>query len=172
MQIGARLVHATIESGRISESVLEILGSNRLCSIATVTAAGQPHINTAFFVVEESTLSLYFLSDPASLHAVNLHGNPHAAVTVFHSQQIWGDSLVGLQLFGSAAGAAEAVSATAESLYRQRFPAYQEWFDSLDAKAKASFRSRFYRFVPERLKLLDEARFGEETFVGCAIERP
>ncbi|HJZ86050.1 MAG TPA: pyridoxamine 5'-phosphate oxidase family protein [Polyangia bacterium] len=139
--------------GRLRARVLDILASNRLCSIATVTADRRAHIHTAYFCFS-SQLDLFFLSHPSALHCRNLATHRSAAATVFSSAQTWSGPDRGLQLFGTCAPATGA-----ERLYARRFPAY------------TASEYRFYRFRPRQLKLLDEAEFGDGIFVTATIRR-
>jgi uncharacterized protein YhbP (UPF0306 family) len=163
--------HPQVPSGSIQESLRNILDVVPLCSIATVNEGGDAHINTAFFAVDWETFHLYFLSDPTTLHGANLVRSAHCALAVSDTRQRWGESLAGMQLFGSATLAATHIAAAATALYRQRHPAYGDWLDALDVNQKSALSIRFYAFVPNRVKVLDEDRFGEETFVECTIDR-
>jgi hypothetical protein len=67
----------------VSATVFTILDRNVLCSSATATPEGGPHINTAYFSYSEA-LDLYFLSHPASRHCRNLSIHSAMAMTVFY----------------------------------------------------------------------------------------
>ena len=55
-------------------------------------------------------------------------------------------------------------------VYGHRFTAYAAWKAALKPGDPAG-QYRFYRFVPERVKILDEAEFGDAVFVQAAIVR-
>jgi len=161
------------DSDRLNASVARILAANTLCSIATRNEAGTVHISTAFFCFGRDLL-LYFLSHPDSVHCHNLARVPQMAVAAFDSHQPWGDPHTGLQLFGTGALADPDASSQARELYAARFPRYRECLlRTPDGQPPSStFRGlKFYRFVPQRVQILDEWEFGEEVFIPATILR-
>lgn len=151
-----------------------MLEDSTLCSIATVTPAGRAHINTGY-VAYSRDLELYFLSDPNSRHCRNLAANPSMGMTIFDSTRVWGGSDRGVQLFGTASEARGAAAAKAERTYAARFAPYGRWMQGRTAKERALAADlrvlRFYRFRPDRLKILDEAEFGGGVFGTAKIPR-
>jgi len=160
---------------RVRKSVFRVLRGNVLCSIATVTRAHRAHINTAYFVYSLD-LDLYFLSDPNSLHCRNLSANPSMGMTVFNSAQAWGRPDRGIQLFGSAREARGEEAEAARRVYGRRFRAYSLIMAGTSEEDRKQARQlgsyRFYHFIPNRVKILDEREFGGGVFVVVAIERP
>lgn len=154
---------------RFSRSIQRILRETSLCSIATLTPGGYPHINTAYFAVSEG-FELYFLSHPGSRHCRNLSKFPSAAVTVFSSGQRWTAPGRGLQLFGRCAQARGRHADAAEQAYGKRFPAHARWKAALEGDSPAR-AYRFYRFVVSALKILDERTFGDGVFVSARVGR-
>ncbi len=159
---------------RIQRSLLHILASNQLCSIATVARGGRPHINTAFFAYS-SNLEIYFLSDPESLHCRNLVVNPSMAMTIFNSSQKWDAPGRGVQLFGRGHRTQARLADRAEKVYGTRFPAFARW---LAGRSPAERRQAallpsyaLFRFLPTRVKILDEAEFGGAVFIVAAVHR-
>jgi hypothetical protein len=141
--------------------------------MATRNEAGTVHISTAFFCFGHD-LFLYFLSHPESVHCHNLARVPQMAVAAFDSHQAWGDPHTGIQLFGTGALADADASSQAGELYAARFPRYREsLFPTPDGRSPSStFRVlRFYRFVPQRVQILDEWEFGEEVFITATVLR-
>ena len=159
---------------RIRQSVGRILRENVLCSMSTVTPGNRPHINTAYFCYA-SDLELYFLSDPSSRHCRNLERNPSLAMTIFRSAQEWGGQDRGLQLFGTCRRTRGAGARDAERCYAARFSPYRKWMKGLspaERRQAALLRSyAFYRFLPSRIKILDEGEFGGAMFVTAAVVR-
>jgi nitroimidazol reductase NimA-like FMN-containing flavoprotein (pyridoxamine 5'-phosphate oxidase superfamily) len=98
---GAHIEVQRISEERARRSLFRILKSNMLCSMATVTAEGRAHINTAYFSFPRD-LVLYFLSHPSSTHCRNLATNPSIAIAVFSSRQIWSGPDQGLHCLGFA----------------------------------------------------------------------
>lgn len=173
--MGVRIMTRGFSEARVRASAFRILRGTALCSMATVSRGRRAHINTAYFCCSDD-LELYFLSDVRSRHCRNLTSNPSVAVTVCRSTQRWDGPDEGLQLFGACRQARGSLAARAERLYAARFPAYARWMASAGgdaARRAARLRSyRFFRFVPRRLKILDERVFGEATFVVASVRRP
>jgi uncharacterized protein YhbP (UPF0306 family) len=167
--VSGRLLSAGPPADRVRASLLSILSSNVLFSIATVNPDGTAHINTAYFSYSDA-LELYFLSHPASSHCRNLARNPSIAATVFSSTQQWTDPGQGVQLFGTCAATEAGAAEQAERVYRTRFPGYERW--------KASLRSgdpgreyRLYRFDAASVSILDERNLGDALFVRASVQR-
>jgi uncharacterized protein YhbP (UPF0306 family) len=166
---GAPIPSGTPPAERLLQSVSRVLGSTPLAAWATVAASGRAHVNTGYFAFSDA-LHLYLLSHPGSLHCRNIAVNPSMAVAVFASAQNWADPGRGIQLFGTCAPVSEADAAEAERAYAQRFPAYAEWKRTLES-GNPALEYRFYRFVTERMKVLDEAEFGDGVFVEARVSR-
>jgi len=151
----------------VRASLFRMLKENVLCSVATVTSGPQPYVSTAYFSYSND-LELYFLSHPESQHCRNLDINPSMAMTVFSSSQTWGGLDHGLQFFGTCEVAQGAHATKARNSYKKRFPAYASWRKSLrqDDPGKSY---RLYRFVPTRVKVLDEQ--WKEPFAVARISR-
>jgi uncharacterized protein YhbP (UPF0306 family) len=144
---------------RIERAAFGLLDASPLCAISTVSPRTTTHIHTAYFVWNRD-LEIFWLSDPAARHSRNVRVRPSTAITVFDSQQVWGQPDRGIQLFGSTRQLPATEIAHAESLYAARFPGY----------ATPGLRAyRFYRFRTERLKVFDEAVFGAGVFVTANI---
>jgi len=159
---------------RIHRSVFRILRDSALCSMSTVAPGNRAHINTAYFCYSPD-LNFYFLSDPDSLHCKNVERNPSMAMMVMNSSQTWGGSDRGIQLFGTCHRVRGPAAKEAERRYGSRFPAYATWLRRTDRSGRRGadlLRSyAFYRFVPTRIKILDEAEFGGAAFVIAGVTR-
>jgi len=92
------------------------------------------------------------------------------AVSVFDSTQNWNEPGRGVQFFGSCKQVAEADKPQVEGVYSKRYEAYQAWKANLRGGDPA-LNYRFYRFIPDRLKILDEPEFGDAIFVVAEIAR-
>jgi uncharacterized protein len=163
-----RRASGALELRKVRRSAMRILRDNVLCSMATVTSRNRAHVNTAYFSFSNG-LELYFLSDPASLHSRNLSTNRSMAVAVYSSSQTWGGPDRGLQLFGTCSEARGAYAGRAERAYARRFADYALWRSAAADRGRAALR--FYRFRTTRLKLLDEAEFGDAVFVSVVLDR-
>ncbi len=165
---GARTILPGVPEGTILRSLFRILKRNALCSIATVTAAGRPHINTAYFCYSRQ-LVLYFLSHPNAQHCRNLSRSPFAGVTIYSAEQPWGSPNEGVQLFGVCHRATGAYQREAERLYGKQFPSYRRWHSSAGKGRGREYR--LYRLVVDTLKLLDERAIGDAIFAHAAVRR-
>ena len=98
------------------------------------------------------------------------------AMTIFDSRQRWEAPGRGVQLFGTARRTRGAQARRAAEVYGARFPSFTRWLKgrtSADRRQAALLRSYgLYRFLPTRVKILDEAEFGGATFIIAAIHRP
>src|SRR2546427_10222993 len=159
---------------RIQRSVFRILRDSALCSMSTVAPGNRAHINTAYFCYSPD-LNFYFLSDPDSLHCKNLERNPSMAMMVMNSSQTWGGGDRGIQLFGACHRVRGPAAKEAERRDGSRFPAYATWRRRTARSGRRAadlFRSSaFYRFVPTRTKIRDEAGFGGAA-LGSAGREP
>lgn len=159
---------------RIRRSISRILRENVLCSMSTVSSGNRPHINTAYFCYT-ADLELYFLSDPSSQHCRNLERNPSLAMTIFRSAQEWGGQDRGLQLFGTCRRTRGRGATEAERCYAARFSPYAKWMKGLSPAERRQadlLRSySFYRFLPKRIKILDEREFSGAVFVTAIVVR-
>lgn len=157
---GGRGLQKRYPLGRLRRSVARILRTNVLCAMATVRS-GRAHLNTAYFCYSPD-LEVVFLSDPRAAHCRNLVRNPSMAIAVYSSTQTWGKPDAGLQFFGRCAEARGRQGLEAQRLYGNRFPAYR----SSDLR-----EYRFYRFVPQRIKIFDERTLGGGVFVEVGVRR-
>ena len=159
---------------RIRRSISRILRENVLCSMSTVGPGNRAHINTAYFCYTPE-LVLYFLSDPESRHCRNLARDPSLAMTIFKSAQEWGGQDRGLQLFGTCRRTRGRGANEAERVYAARFSPYAKWMKGMSPAGRqqaALLRSyAFYRFLPSRIKILDEREFGGAIFVTARVAR-
>lgn len=80
----------------LNELARGIIKSNQYCTLATVDGEGNPWISPVAYVYDEKW-NLYFVSMPASKHGKNISAKDNIAVSIFDSQQVWGDG-VGLQI--------------------------------------------------------------------------
>ena len=138
----------------------DLLDASPLCAIATVTARGHAHVNTAYFAWSPE-LDLVWLSEAQARHSRNIRSNGTVAIAVYDSSQSWGTPDRGIQLFGSAREVERAAEREAETLYRERFPDH--------GRVALSAPYRFYRFRTRRLKLFDEHALGAAVFVTARV---
>jgi uncharacterized protein YhbP (UPF0306 family) len=152
---------------RVERSVNRVLDETSLCAWSTVTRGKKAHVNIGYFAYSDE-LEFFLLSHPSSVHCRNVEANSSMAVAVFASTQRWTDPGRGIQFFGTCARAAGADAARAELVYGQRFSAFAAWKAAIKP-ADAESGYRFYRFLAEKLKVLDESELGEAVFVEADI---
>jgi uncharacterized protein YhbP (UPF0306 family) len=162
--------NAEYATERMHQSVFCILEALELCSIATVGPDGEGHINTAFFCYTPN-LEFYFVSDTETTHSQNIARSRKIAVAVFDTHQPWGEPLRGLQFFGDCHLATTLESATALKTHAARFHAYGDYIRALSPLERDKSPYRFYVFQVIKVKILDEAQFGEECFITADIIR-
>jgi uncharacterized protein YhbP (UPF0306 family) len=159
--MGIRESRRRIGAERLGRLARQLLEASTLCAIATVSSRGGAHINTAYFAWS-TAFDLVWLSEPHARHSRNLSATETVAIAVYDSNQTWGNSDRGIQLFGTAREVSGRATAHAERTYAERFPTYTE----------SDFAAyRFYRFRPRRLKLFDETALGAGVFVTARVSR-
>lgn len=167
---GVRFTRGEVPLDGFRESVNEILAESRLFTLATATASGGVHANTAFFAADEE-LALCFVSERTTEHSRNAAEDPRAAATVFCEPPQYGEQLRGLQLFGRVAECEADELSHALDVYQGRFPEF-----AADPEVRERFRtgtapSALYRFTVESLTLLDEPRFGRRNYISAEASR-
>jgi Pyridoxamine 5'-phosphate oxidase len=150
-----------VSSARIAVTARRLLDASTLCAIATVSPRGSAHINTAYFAWTEA-FEIVWLSDPAAAHSRNLETEPSAAVSVFDSNQVWGEPDRGIQVFGTAREVGPRPGSAVPDVYSRRFPAYP---------GEELGGYRFYVLRPRRIKLFDERELGPGVFVTATVGR-
>jgi uncharacterized protein len=150
-----------LAAARMAATARRLLDASTLCAIATVTADGSAHVNSAYFAWSRD-FHIVWLSEPRARHSRNLRVNNSVAIAVYDSTQTWGMPDRGIQLFGSAREVGGENDNQAETLYAKRFPDFTE----TDLSAYG-----FYVFRARRLKLFDERALGAGTFVTARLTR-
>jgi uncharacterized protein YhbP (UPF0306 family) len=164
---GVPILTSGISYGHVQRTIYRLLAENVLCSMATITAEGRAHINTAYFSYTPD-LKVYFFSHPNALHCQNILSNPSMALAIFSSRQIWGNPDRGLQLFGVCKKVTGREVSKADKLYGDRFAKYTAW--KADLPSDSTGRDyRFYRFVTTELKVFDEKELGAGIFVVARV---
>ncbi len=112
---------------------------------------------------------LYFLSDPATRHSLNLQHSPLAAASVTEDHRDW-RTIQGLQLQGRASLVGLRESTRALAAYCQKYPDVKQILQKPGA-FKGVSKARWHRLVPELLKFTDNSRvFGERFELRLASE--
>lgn len=150
-------------SEELRRKVLDYLRGHHVLTLATVGPDG-PAAASLFYACNDA-LNLYFLSDPASQHCVNLEANPRVAVTVHGDQSDW-RQIQGVQLWGTAGQVTNPHELRhALATYTSRFPFVGEMMRSLSVLSPQGESSpelagrlraaRLYRITPQRVRWID-----------------
>lgn len=163
--------HEKYPSEKIKDSLANIFSSNKLMSIASINK-DQSWINVAFYAFNNH-LQLFFLTEIDAQHSKNLLANSSVAVSIFNSNQPWGPGkLQGLQLFGTCSKAEGIRLIEGGKLYIERFPDATKYLGKPNDLLDALLGSWIYVIYPQKIKILDELVFGEDTYVTIDINRP
>ncbi len=142
------------------EPVRALLDETTTMVLATHMPDGTPRATPVFFAAD-SSLRLVFLSDPKSVHSLNLTRLPEASAAVYPEEADW-RRLRGLQMQGRAEALAGAQADDARHIYAQRFPFVTQLAEALAA-------SQIYAFRPSWVRLIDNRRgfgFQQEWALG------
>jgi uncharacterized protein YhbP (UPF0306 family) len=166
-----KFAHPDHDSELLKESILEILDSTELWSMATVTPENRSHINTAYFSYDRD-FNFYFITSPHTEHGKNISSNPIVAVTIFNTNQPWKKvPFRGIQLWGNARDLnIFAYPGVARESYCSRFSDADEWIGPPKTERAEDVHDRFFEVVPFRLKLFDEKIFGLHTLIELNLE--
>ena len=151
----------------LSDSVNLTLQSVQLMSLSI--GAAVPNICSVYFTLYDET-SLCFVTNVNSKHAKLLGKTDAASVAIYNSNQLWANPKVGIQMTGNCKQASVAESIKARSRHAERFPAKTKDTTVTKMVADAMDGLRFFIFIPSEIKILDEPRFGEETYVTLVRE--
>lgn len=149
-------------------SVEEILNSNLLCTISSIGGRGEPHSKTAYFAADDS-LDVIILTQPSTRHGQNVQVDKRVSLTIFDSSQVWGQPHKGLQLSGVCSQVPDLENPAAFECYASKHPALLELASSSDVMLR-DLESRFFRVNVGAIRLIDEARFGEETHFDMTVD--
>lgn len=134
--------------------VLKFLAENKLMAVATY--GDFPWIATVYYTFDKN-LNLYFLSNPATLHAQQILKNPKVAVSIANSSQDINKPKRGLQL----SGIAQQISGLEKIKY-----ALDLWKTNLKVvNPKLTYKAvtgRMFKITPKRIKLFDQELFKVE----------
>jgi uncharacterized protein YhbP (UPF0306 family) len=139
--------------------MLSFLTAHNTLTLATVGPEGRPHACALFYAVGPGP-TLYFLSDPATVHAQHIGEGAQIAAAIQQDGQAW-QEIRGLQLHGFAAPCLTAdEKAGAHKIYAARFP----FVATASRLAEALTRARYYKITPSWMRLIDNTRgFGHKT---------
>lgn len=131
------------------------LSAHNTLTLAAIGPDGAPHAAAVFYAVADD-LTLYFLSDPKTLHAQHIGAGAAVAAAIEENNQDW-KSIRGLQLHGFAAPCAGTDEEDlARAVYAARFPFVARASDVLSATLAGPLsRARYYQITPTWMRLID-----------------
>ena len=162
--------HPAYRNRDLAESITDILDSSIILAMATVQNR-EAYINSAHYAYNE-LLELVIFTHPYSEHGKNLAANPSVAVTISKRPEDWGMNLRGVQLFGTCALVEDEGLDEAIQTYRSHFPAFSHLIRTADDFKRDITDMRLYRVRVERLKLIDEGRFGHRSWITAPVIQP
>lgn len=126
-----------------------------------VTDAGGPWAAAVFYASDG--FRCLFVSSPDTRHARALDADPRAAATVNEQPEDW-TQIRGLQLEGRVRRLSGLAHAAALARYFARFASV-----SADPRLAGALRKAgMYEFVPDRVFLIDNRRFGQRVEIDLA----
>lgn len=119
-------------------------------TLATCGADGAPHAAPVYFAADAGP-RLYFFSDPASQHSLDLERDPRAAAAIYPECDGW-QEIRGLQLRGQV----HRVPPGAE--WDAAWACYAARFPFVHALKAIVARNTLYVFIPHWVRLVDNRR--------------
>lgn len=141
------------------QQVAKFLSRHNLMAVATY--GDHPWVANVYYSFDPD-LTLYFLSDPATLHCRQIEANPQVAVSIFDSHQSINQPKRGLQLWGEASQ----ISGQTKIMHVVKL-----WKSSLKVSdatityenmIKKVITGRMYQIIPKQIKLFDQKLFPVE----------
>ena len=159
----------TESDGHVREQVLEYLATHNVMTIASCTG-NIPWAAAVFYASAEFTL--YFLSNPASRHGMNMEQNTQVSAAIHEDYSDW-RKIRGIQLEGHAERLTSIKQQAAFwKAYEKKFPFVRQFFaagslrDMLSSKLAGI---RLYRVVPSQVYYIDNSKgFGHRDLLDLS----
>lgn len=161
-------VWPNFEVDAVRNSLLDIMAATPLCMIATADSTGAPAASTAFYVLDSDEMVLHILTKCESIHGRNILQNGRAALTICSAAQGWSDAKRGVQLTATAGPTAAIHVEDALQRYLVAYPGLRKWVRRAD-EIETHLESRFFSFVIEHCKIIDEPAFGGEVSIDITL---
>jgi uncharacterized protein len=150
-------------SYEINRKALELVHSQHIITLATCDSE-RAWASPLYYVLNSGCF--YFFSNPDSRHIINGLDNSLVAASIHEASSGWAD-IRGVQMEGRLSEAGFDISSTgAYALYISRFSFIRDIGKTLSpmstfAAIEASFKVKWYKYVPEKTYYLDNSiRFG------------
>lgn len=134
----------------MKKEIIELLNNHNTMSLAT-SRDNSSYAASLFYASER--LTLYFLSNPASEHSLNIALNPEVAVTINKDHSDW-RVVRGLQIRGKSYKVNGDETERAKKVFEKKYP----FLTDLLAKNKPPsgvWCFDFFKIVPESIRLID-----------------
>lgn len=144
------------------QSILNLMASHNVMTLATVRPDGWPQATTVAYV--NDGLTLYFACDPDGQKVANIRLNDKVSATIDRDYPDW-NQIRGLSLGGNAAVVTDQDERLrAQDLLRRKFPQWAEMPEPEDPALIA-----FVKVVPKVISILDYTKgFGHTRLVTVA----
>lgn len=140
----------------IKETILEFLNNHNTMSLAT-SRDNNPFAASLFYANDGFTI--YFLSNPRSVHSLNLSKNPNVAITINKDYSEW-RVVNGLQIKGKACKVSQEELPTAIKIYSEKRPFVKFIFGDGNFSPKIA-DAQFFKVIPETIMFINnEVAFG------------
>jgi uncharacterized protein len=143
----------------------QFLGTSRTASLSTVSSDGKPHAANLQYAVDKDW-SLYFVSNPETVHASNIAIDPAVALTIYGHTDNWRE-IHGLQIKGECFAATDdADRSNAWTWFKLAYP-----FVDHNEELKARIDNEcFYVIKPTWIRWIDNRRgFGFKVEKDLAV---
>lgn len=165
MNLSMQFNHEKYSDEELKAAIQDVLEKNTTLALATVDN-GDPYINTAHFGYSEK-LEFFIITSPTTKHSQNAEKNPHVAIAIWNTPEKSGTNLQGLQLFGVYKRVNGKEIDYALRVYGAGSKDFLEKFPSAEVFEKAGLT--FYKITVNKIKLLNEPRFGRRNFIDLLV---
>ncbi|PID30578.1 hypothetical protein CSA80_01065 [Candidatus Saccharibacteria bacterium] len=168
MTLKTHFNHPDFADEQLNESIAAILEANQTGAMSSI-AGDKAHINTAYFAYT-SKLELFFVSLPSDTHSINITENNSVALSFWSESSTWSENLQGVQIFGTAEELGIGPKLVeGMKVFAARYPAVSAIIKNPGA-FKDGVAVRMFRVQSERVKLLDEPRFGRRNYLDLTLQ--
>lgn len=150
----------------LQDRVKSAIENNRYLTLATSSKTAKPWVSPLYFAIGED-YTIYWYSQKAALHSINISENPSVAITIFNST-VKASEVDALYM------EATAVEVTAEEInsalivYNQKEESLDTERDSQDFLGESPLR--MYKAVPQKMWLYDGSKRYKGKYLDTRIE--
>ena len=154
-----------------SPTLRDFLAAQTTLTLATTNADNSPHACDVFYAHSDN-FSLYFLSDPKTLHIQNLTREPHVSATIHGQSKGW-QEIRGMQIVGEARRVDDLTErARGYKLYIAKYAFVVQWLPTVAALGQLHKQLgvvELYKLTPSWIRWIDNTQgFGhkQEFVIG------